>query len=325
MTTRIVAASRLHAGLLDLGNATPRRYGGVGFMINRPGVTVTVSRSRSWDFTTQVPLDMRARHQMLGLLQRVARLTRRAAARVQVNSIGPQHVGLGTKTGLMLAALVALNRELDLGWGRTAIQEISGRGGTSGIGIHGFFLGGLIADAGHRNSIDMGFAPSGSTRRTELPLLIQRVSIPSDWRFMLLLPPGRLHSGEDEALFFRNNTPLPRRDVLEAIAITYHGIIPAVTARDLRQLRQALVSMHSLGFKARELRTQPSNVRALYRTLLAIPGVAVGMSSMGPLIYAVSRVNDIPSLSALRQIASDRDVNCLGLVRCANRGFRFQQ
>ena len=42
---RVIAPSRLHFGMFSFGHARERQFGGVGVMIDRPGVEVVVSES----------------------------------------------------------------------------------------------------------------------------------------------------------------------------------------------------------------------------------------------------------------------------------------
>src|SRR6187397_3143910 len=63
-----------------------------------------------------------------------------------------EHVGLGTKTAVILGALQAAAIASGYKVSRAELQLLSGRGGASGVGIHAFFIGGLVIDAGHWQS-----------------------------------------------------------------------------------------------------------------------------------------------------------------------------
>jgi beta-ribofuranosylaminobenzene 5'-phosphate synthase len=78
----------------------------------------------------------------------------------------PTHVGLGSKTSVSLACIEAAC--LTLGRQPTPIELISmtGRGGTSGIGINTYFSGGVIADDGHRMETGAKFYPSSMRAST---------------------------------------------------------------------------------------------------------------------------------------------------------------
>ena len=99
----------------------------------------------------------------------------------------PEHVGLGlgTQIGLGVARLAC---EL-AGWPDPSVADLaalSGRGLRSGIGLHGFGLGGLIVDGGRRG-------PSG------IPPLLARLEFPREWSILVVIPPevSGLHGPEE--------------------------------------------------------------------------------------------------------------------------------
>ena len=94
-------------------------------------------------------------------------------------------------------------------------------------------------------------------------------------------------SGVDEAAFFRANTPVPIDDVFESIAIAYHSLAPAVMNADLPLLRVGISRISQLGFKKCEINGQSEDVRTLMAALFGYDKCAVGMSSMGPLVYVI--------------------------------------
>ncbi|MEX0729013.1 MAG: beta-ribofuranosylaminobenzene 5'-phosphate synthase family protein [Planctomycetaceae bacterium] len=201
------------------------------------------------------------------------------------------------------------------------IQILSGRGGASGVGIHGFFTGGFILDAGHkRESIDC-FAPSSGRNPGCTPALLANVEIPTRWRFALLLPKGYRYSGHREKRFFQEHTPVPKSEVKETLALLHHGVFPAVLEDSIDALRPALREMHRCGFKKRELYGQAAAVRRLFSKLCEIPECAVGMSSLGPLVYAVMREPPQEFLSHLAEIADKEDAVILDICAGRNRGY----
>ncbi|HEX8201242.1 MAG TPA: beta-RFAP synthase, partial [Isosphaeraceae bacterium] len=145
---RLRTPSRLHFGLLAWGPGAPRQFGGVGLMIDRPGLELTARAAATWQ--AEGPLADRA----LGIAGRVAgslasRGSAVPAARLTIQRAPPEHVGLGTGTQLSLGVarvLAELSGLEDL----TAeeLAELTGRGLRSGIGLHGFAHGGLIVDGG---------------------------------------------------------------------------------------------------------------------------------------------------------------------------------
>ena len=45
---RLTAPSRLHFGLLAWGPNAPRQFGGVGLMVDHPGLTITTEPATRW-------------------------------------------------------------------------------------------------------------------------------------------------------------------------------------------------------------------------------------------------------------------------------------
>lgn len=322
MSATIVAASRLHIGLLDLGRLTPRAYGGAGVMVDGPVTTVTASASKRWGIDSAIPLDNRTTIDIRAALQRLSQYTHGRTAMIVIENHPRAHIGLGTKTSLILSTLVATCAALGISLDVPTIQHLSGRGGTSGIGLHGFFRGGFIADSGHTQADVPRLGPSSSRRPERLPLLSVRLAISLRWVFDLLVPEGTVRHGRSEAKFFAANLPLPCAEIRRAIVSLYHGIVPAVASGDIASLREALAEFHRLGFKARELINQTAQVRRVYRRLRAVPDVAVGLSSLGPLIYVVRSRHNQDAHRHVLALCDSLGVRHLGSFGAANRGHR---
>ncbi len=201
------APSRLHFGLLSLagdGEAWPdrrgervlpaRRFGGVGLMIERPGVRVTASPAVVW--SADGPLAERR----LSFALRFAESVRRdrpeeepAPRRLTVEEAPPEHVGLGVGTQLGLAVARALAAAWGLVLDAPALARRVGRGLRSALGVHGFAHGGFLVESGKRGDDD-GLAP-----------LAARAPFPPQWRLVLATPSAALglHGREERQAFAR--------------------------------------------------------------------------------------------------------------------------
>src|SRR4051812_28896696 len=107
---RVVAPSRLHFGLFNvpaLGEAEAgvRAFGGVGLMVDQPGVVVVVRPAESWQFegTLASRAQFFATRFMLSLPEE-----RRRPFQVLVERCPAEHAGLGVGTQLGLAVAKAL-------------------------------------------------------------------------------------------------------------------------------------------------------------------------------------------------------------------------
>ena len=314
------AYPRIHIALLDLGNATYRKYGGAGFYISTPRLEVQARPSDETSVRGLDKLDRQGQRDLLAALTRLGRVHGYLGAEVVLRRILPQHVGLGSKTALTLAVLKAASLVSGLKLSRSALQRLSGRGGTSGIGINTFFSGGFVVDGGHQGGESEGFLPSSASKAREIPPVIVRSRIPSEWRFHLILPRGRRYAGHSEVSFFSETTPIPKSEVLRSIALVYHGVAVALILKDLALLRRSLRSLHRVGFKRRELENQTIAVQALLSAFMGLPDVAVGLSGVGPLLYVISLSGDEAIHHAIRMRCEHSGARILGVCSGRNSG-----
>ena len=202
----VFAPTRLHLGLMDCSDATQRRFGGMGIALEDPGLRLRVSA------------DSMPRSEVVGLdsdegLARALLAAVRAVSReemtvlVEVEQLPPRHIGLGTGTAarLAVAAGVAHIAGLDL-----AVRDLAllcGRGGTSGIGVNAFDLGGVIFDGGRAVGRGEPFVPSRYQAPNRVPPVVSRLVMPPQWEVVLLCPDGRVIEGRDEREFFERELP----------------------------------------------------------------------------------------------------------------------
>jgi beta-ribofuranosylaminobenzene 5'-phosphate synthase len=240
---------------------------------------------------------------------------------VVIEASAPAHVGLGSKTTTGLAALMAVNVECDLGLTRSDLVALSARGGTSGIGVHTFFEGGLIVDAGRRDDSSAVFEPSSASPTGGNPTVLARHRMPEDWRVSLLLPRGIRRSADAEVEFFRANTPIDVGAARSAVAFGAFVIPAAVLEGDLDQFAFALRTLQRVGFKAREIQGQSPGVAEVLLRLESLDSVAAGMSSMGPLVFAIWDATDESSFRSIRSIAAETSSEIVATTSFANDGY----
>jgi beta-ribofuranosylaminobenzene 5'-phosphate synthase len=312
---------RIHIGLLDLGNATLRDHGGAGFCIDGLPVEIAIRHSRSARIVGLSQLDRDGQCDLRAAIERMRGGLKWPSMAVRLSNVLPQHVGLGSKTATILGVLKGLDLFLDSKLDNRRLQELSGRGGTSGIGVNTFFTGGFVVDCGHATRKEREFAPSSQQVNFEIPPLVCRIAVPDDWCFYLFVLPGRRVRSKAEANFFRANTPIPRAEVLKALSLVYHGVVPAVISADQRSLKNSLRGLQRTGFKLRELQNQTSAVRSFIERVDETTNLAVGMSSLGPLVYAIGVGGDRRTEESVRKLCAAYRGQCLGSFPSRNRGF----
>ncbi|HJZ55064.1 MAG TPA: hypothetical protein VKE74_08895 [Gemmataceae bacterium] len=287
--TRVTAPSRLHFGLFHVptdgfthwpttggGPGLPvRAFGGVGLMVDQPGVVVTVRPADSWQFEGM--LASRAQVFALRFTASLPEADRRPF-QVLVERCPAEHTGLGVGTQLGLAVARALAEETGLG-GLSAVELATrvGRGERSAIGVHGFDRGGLI--------VEPGKVPGEA-----ISPLLTRVQLPEAWRVALLIPPapGPWHGSRERQAFAEVRTS-GQTDALCRIALL--GMLPAAVAGDLEGFGEAV---HEFNRRAGEPFAAVqggayagAEVAELIAAVRACGVRGVGQSSWGPAVFAV--------------------------------------
>ena len=315
---RLTAYPRLHLALIDCAGASSRVFGGIGVSIASPPTVITVAQSDSFAFSHAGRLEDRTVLEVEELYQRFTATFEVSPVSISLTQAPLEHRGFGSKTALLLGVAFLIAQTSGLQLSESDLVALTRRGGTSGIGVHTFFRGGWIADAGHTRKSEDALKPSSFRVPERRAPLIFNSPVSESWRFHLLMPDGLVRSAQDEALAFAQNTPTSEEDALQTLKLVYHGLLPAIVEDDLESFGAALTELQSVGFKQREIQTQTSVVRRLLNDL-AQRGFAAGMSSMGPLVFAVAHADDQIELE-LANIGRDLGCNYLGSVEGRNDG-----
>ncbi len=274
---RVWAPSRLHFGLLSLGQPAERQYGGAGVMIDAPGLQLIIRRAER--LAAAGPLAER----VIALARRYADQTQLAgetACQIDVESAAPEHAGLGTGTQLALALAAGLDRlagrsEPDVArWAR-----LMGRGERSAVGTHGFALGGLLVEGGKL----AGEAVSP---------LVSRIELPATWRFVLAIDRGqRGLSGDAERRAFAALPSPPASATAELTRELLAHLAPGAASGNFAEFGE---SLYRYGYQAGLLfaKSQGGAYAGRLATRLVewtrAQGIAgVGQSSWGPTIFAL--------------------------------------
>ena len=106
------------------------------------------------------------------------------------------------------------------------------------------------------------------------------------------LPNDPKTAGADEIRFFSQNTPLPPDEIDWTLRAIYHAVIPGFAIEDLGLLAAGLRALHERGFKERALVLRSQNTRDFLNFTLTELGAAVGVSSLGPGVYAIVHEHD---------------------------------
>ncbi|MEX0937250.1 MAG: hypothetical protein WDZ59_05265 [Pirellulales bacterium] len=273
----VTAPSRLHFGMFSFGRSDVRQFGGVGAMIDRPGLKLVLRSGEAFSVTGPMSEAAakyaRRAHQAYGS-------SGEPAVEIEVVHAPPAHVGLGTGTQLALsiaAGIAALAGERVPSGDRLA--QITGRGRRSAVGTYGFDRGGLIVEG-------------GKYQTDAISPLITRLAIPAEWRFVLIRPRGEQGlSGMEESGAFEKlpATPLATTDALCREALLH--LLPAVQEGECEQAAESLYRFGYLAGSCFAAHQGGPYATAELESLVAwlreqgVRGVA--QSSWGPLLFAL--------------------------------------
>jgi beta-ribofuranosylaminobenzene 5'-phosphate synthase len=302
---RVRTGSRLHFGLFSLlaesaaasrssdGEVTipHRKFGGVGLMVDDPGIELTVEAASDW--AASGPLAARA----LEFAHRYCNAVGMSGCfRLNVVSAAPEHVGLGTGTQLGLSvarALAELTQQPYLDTWSTPLAQHIGRGTRSAVGIHGFQCGGFIVEAG-----------AGPSERVAPVAAV--ACYPPDCRILLVIPRGLegLH-GARELNAFTNLARLKWDDrTTETLCrIVLLGMLPALQKFDGPDINAFGEAVYDFNRRVGEMfRPVQGGIYAhphiehVVKSIRAFGVKGVGQSSWGPTIFALGTADDVTRL-----------------------------
>jgi beta-ribofuranosylaminobenzene 5'-phosphate synthase len=271
----VEAAARLHFGVLDLGGALGRWFGGIGAAAPAPSLLVSAQPA---DVLHVEGEDADRAADFARRFQAHFGVTR--GARIVVHRALPQHAGLGSGTQLALAVARALSEVHGVDADVPELARAVGRGERSAIGTWTFAGGGLVVEGGRRPARDA----SGP--------LLARLPFPSSWQCVLAVPEGSrgLH-GADEAAAFARLPPPPVRQAEHVAHLVLMALLPALIESDLPTFGAALSEIQSItgGWfaPAQGATFAPGPAEELVRRMTEWGASGVGQSSWGPAVYGI--------------------------------------
>jgi beta-RFAP synthase len=295
----IQTGARLHFGLFAHRPQTGRHFGGVGLMIDLPGVHLTATPNKRDEVAAPDCIQDRVRSLVANYREQTAELTQTIPCRMEVHRTIPAHQGLGSGTQLALAvgqALAILDGESDV-----SVLELAqriGRGKRSALGIHGFEQGGLLVDGGKRQPEDIG-------------TLVSRHEFPSAWRIVLVTPTRETGlSGAQERMAFEQlaGMPVPMTDRLCRIVLM--DLLPALVERSFQGVSESLYEYgQQVGayFEPIQGGRFASRQMEQFAQLLRNRGhVGVGQSSWGPTLFVLQE-SQAAAEELVRELTKDRN------------------
>jgi len=304
--------ARAHLGMMSFGRDDVRSFGGVGVMLDRPGVHVRLRRAPR--------LEARGPHAERAIA--FARACGQAwnlgefGCGIEVVSAPRSHVGLGSGTQLALAVAAGIRHlfmhpavddeppsvphpaqgdlepeEHDWLFDARDVLELAravGRGRRSCVGVHGFSRGGLIIEAGRRlATADRG----GDVATRGLSPMVARVRLPSSWRCLVLVGRDAIGlSGTAEQAAFGGLPPVPLEVSAELARIALLELLPAAVEGTFAEFSAALRAYGLLAGKpfasAAALLPFTEATADLLDLLAELGAPGAAQSSWGPAVIA---------------------------------------
>jgi len=312
---QVVTPSRLHITLIDLNGALGRIDGGVGLTLNYPSIRINAKKD--------------AQLSVSGTTEFAERIKSAASAvltQYNINGVAidvvqeyPNHVGLGSGTQVALAVGTAISELYDLNINPTTIAKLTGRGGTSGIGVAAYEFGGFLVDGGHKGKTE--FLPSSASGKFGPGPIIARHFFP-DWAIVLAIPNLRGASDKREIDVFQKQCPLPLNEVQELCHVILMEMLPAVVEHDIESFGRSIDRVQTIGFKRRELELQPFCAH-LVQFMRENGAIGAGMSSFGPVVYGITDGKQLEK--AVRSYLNDTIGGKVRAVKAQNTGAYVQE
>ena len=265
----VIAPARLHMGFIDLSGSLGRHFGSIGVALNEISTSLSVTGADQLTITGAVT--QRA-EKCISILCQALRVSDKL--NITIETVIPEHVGLGSGTQMSLAIGTALNEFYGLGLTVREIAAVTDRGLRSGIGIGVFEQGGLVVDGGRGE-------------KTITPPVLAHMDVPDNWRFILVFDQrGQGLHGQQEIQAFKELPPFPQQEAARLCYLLLMQGLPAVAESDIIKFGDVISQLQlSVGehFSSAQGGVFASPEVAVAMQWLEQQGaVAIGQTSWGP-------------------------------------------
>jgi beta-RFAP synthase len=257
-------------GFIDLSGSLGRNFGSIGVALNEINTCLSISAADQLCST-----GLQSGRAMQYISQLCEQLKVSNKLQIEITSLIPEHVGLGSGTQMSLAVGMALSTYYNLDLQVRDIAVLTARGERSGIGIATFEQGGLVVDGG-RGEI------------TLTPPVISQIKVPEKWRFILVFDVAHqgLH-GSDEIKAFKELSPFSSKEAARLCYLLMMQGLPALAENQLNLFGDVITQLqnsvgeHFSGAQGGGVFTS-KGVSEVMMFLQAQGAVAIGQTSWGP-------------------------------------------
>jgi beta-ribofuranosylaminobenzene 5'-phosphate synthase len=264
-----------------------RINGGVGFAIESPSLTLNARPSYSFivNDNRKSGLSNEAKNRLLNSLETALNhYSLRQAVMIDISGEAIANHGFGSGTAIRLASLEALMCINDHELSNNELIDLSGRGGTSGIGINTYFSGGAVIDLGIRNS-NSKHRPSSALLNITPPLVFQRCDMP-EWNIGICIPSNiKPLTRVEEEEFFNKICPIKESEAYKSLYHSVMGVMASIYENDKEAFDFSIRELQKCEWKKEERKVHGDTLLEVENILYDIGASAVGMSSLGPSLY----------------------------------------
>ncbi|MEZ0233308.1 MAG: beta-ribofuranosylaminobenzene 5'-phosphate synthase family protein [Methylophilaceae bacterium] len=305
----VMTTARLHMGFFDLNGGLGRKFGSIGVSLDHPATQLQAFKSDT--FTVEGENGERA---LKMACQLAKTLNLQGGVHLNIQSIIPEHAGLGSGTQLALAVGLAMNKLYGLSLTIKDIALMTERGARSGIGLGTFAAGGVIVDGGR-------------AEKTEIPPVIARADFPEEWRIILIFDHAKrgVH-GAEEVEAFKTLPQFPADEAAMLCRSVLMQALPALAEQDLAAFGAAIKQLQERTgdhFAPAQGGRYASRSVAEVIEWLGHQGVTcLGQSSWGPTGFAVYPTEQAASsaLIKLNDIFGEKKNLTFALCKGRNQG-----
>lgn len=304
-----------------------RINGGIGFAIENPSLDIYIKPSRSFivNDNRKFGLSVEAKNRLLSsLICALNNYSLHKAAKIDIFGEAIANHGFGSGTAIRLASLEALLYINGIKLPNEELIRLSGRGGTSGIGINTYFSGGAIIDLGIRRSNRISkrvHKPSSAISNITPPLFFQRHEMPL-WNIGVCIPLNiNPLTKRQEEEFFKKICPIKESEAHKSFYHSIMGVMASIYEKDKEAFELSIREIQKCEWKHAERNCYGNALLEIEKILYEKGASVVGMSSLGPSLYFlatdIDRViiqarNDLPNCIFFKTFPSNngREIRC---------------
>lgn len=313
--------ARIHFGQLDLNGALGRVYGGTGAAIKKPYTLIKLEKSdkiKVEGFKSEKKRIIIEK--FLENLKQRKLIAKECGVKIKIEKLLPEHNGLGSGTQFGLAVAEGINQLYNLNLTPKELAVIVDRKHSrSAIGFGAFYQGGFIADAGR---------PTSEKNNDDyLPPIIYRKPLPSDWRFLIVIPVAQKDkmAGKKEINTFNKIKKMSFEKCAENSHHLLLGMLPAVEENNIKEfsLHLNIIEDNAADYFSK---SQGGKYRSIYSEkiidFMVKQGIlARGQSSWGPALYGLVE-NNLKALKIKERLLEKfpDEIKKIYLTKAANSG-----